>query len=178
MGGGCSGVRGIEPILRVPLLLLLPLPLPCSLLSSNYYMLLQRIHNQLERRSCAFHMCKGTCAAFQENIDCRTMSRRTGTSAHGRCGETSATALLLHLHLHRVWVCAGPMVCGCLRMGPVGWGGARGVGLGWGVHPVRRTGTRYNAAMSSGVLQYGAQNRVAVRASRDPFRILKRPNGM
>ena len=93
VGGGCSGVRGIEPILRVPLLLLLPLPLPCSLLSSNYYMLLQRIHNQLERRSCAFDMCKGRCAAFQENIDCRTMSRRTGTSAHGRCGETSAKAL-------------------------------------------------------------------------------------
>ena len=49
--------------------------------------------------------------------------------------------------------------------GPVGWGW----GVGWGVYPVRRTGTRYNAAMSSGVLQYGAQNRVAVRASRDPF---------
>ena len=47
------------------------------------------------------------------------------------------------------------------------WGGVGGVG--WGVYPVRRTGTRYNAAMRSGVLQYGAQNRVAVRASRDPF---------
>ena len=52
----------------------------------------------------------------------------------------------------------------------LGWGPCVGLGgLGWGVHPVRRTGTRYNAAMSSGVLQYGAQNRVAVRASRDPF---------
>ena len=67
-----------------------------------------------------------------------------------------------------------------------GWGGARwglgwarsGVGgLGCGVHPVRRTGTRYNAVMSSGVLQYGAQSRVAVRASRHPFRILKGQTG-
>ena len=59
-------------------------------------------------------------------------------------------------------------------VGPAGWVG----GLGWGVHPVRRTGTRYNAAMSSGDWQDGAQIRVAEPPSRHPFRILKRPNGM
>ena len=60
----------------------------------------------------------------------------------------------------------------------LGWGPCVGLGgLGWGVHPVRRTGTRYNAVMSSGVLQYGAQSRVAVRASRHPFKILKGQTG-